>query len=228
MSTNREIIAKVRKSVQEKDADSSFINKYFYSKIKEHSKWLIRREISAGRIYRSKSLFQLAPCIPVVKASKISDWCPIKTNCSVFRTCDKIDDLWEDDYGPVISFVSSIDGSTHFHLLSAKDYQRKKDNPYTKWGKDKYAFYADGYIWWENEAPKKVNVNGLFEYDIRNKYHCNKTESKDCILFLDEQFIVPSWIEAELVDKVTTQILGGPKRLPADNQIDKNEIRQGQ
>ena len=33
MSTNREIIAKVRKSVQEKNADSTFTNKYFYSKI---------------------------------------------------------------------------------------------------------------------------------------------------------------------------------------------------
>ena len=150
MSTNREMIAKIRKSIQEKDADSTFTNKFLYSKLKEHAKWLIRREISAGKIYRSKSLFQSATCIPVVRANKISDCCPIKTDCIVFKTCDKIDELWEDDYGPIISTITSIDGSTRFILLSALNYQIKKDNPYSKWGKEKYAFYADNRIWWEN------------------------------------------------------------------------------
>lgn len=223
-TTNREIIAKLRKSIQEKDADSTFTNKFLYSKLKEHAKWLIRREITSGRIYRSKSLFQIAPCVPVVKASKINDCCPIKTQCTVFRTRYKLEDLWEDEYGPVITRVTSIDGSTEFTILSAKEYQTKKDNPYIKWVREKFAFYSDGFIWWENEAPKKVNVNGFFENDISTKYHCDNVQ-EDCIPFLDQKFLVPGWIEAELISKAVEQILGQTKRMPTDVNIDKNENR---
>lgn len=160
----------------------------------------------------------------MVKASKINDCCPIKTQCTVFRTRYKLEDLWEDEYGPVITRVTSIDGSTEFTILSAKEYQTKKDNPYIKWVREKFAFYSDGFIWWENEAPKKVNVNGFFENDISTKYHCDNVQ-EDCIPFLDQKFLVPGWIEAELISKAVEQILGQTKRMPTDVNIDKNENR---
>lgn len=226
MSSNREIIAQIRKSIQEKDVDSTFTNKYLFSVANKQSKWLIRREINAGRIFRSKSLFQTAPCQPVVKASKISDCCPIKTNCTVFRTRYKLDDIWENELGPLFNFVTSIDGSTEFLVVSAKEYKRKKDNPYGKKNTEKYAFYSDGYIWWEKEAPKKINISAFYVEDIDGKFSCEDECENNCKPFLDKKFMFPSWVEAELIAKSTEFILGTAKRLPADESIDKSENRK--
>lgn len=223
MITNREIISKFRKRIQEKDADSTYTNKFLYSVLKEHARWLIKREISAGRIYNSKNLFQTHYCMDVVKASKVTDCCPIKTNCKVFRTRTKLDESWTDEFGPVITFVSSIDGSVEFDVLSSKEYEKRKSNPYSKWDKGNYAFYNNGYLWFENSAPKKVNITFFPQEDISGKYGCDANCCEDdCVPFLDKRFMIPGWIEAELLDKAVSQILGTTKRAPEDNSIDKD------
>ncbi len=224
--TNREMISKLRKRIQEKDADSTFTNKFLYSSLKEHAKWLIKREISAGRIYRSTDLFQTRPCMPVVKASKVSDCCPIKTKCVVFRTRYKLDDVWKDEYGPIITRVTSIDGSTEYMILSARDYNNKKESPYFKYDKALYAFYDNDYIWFENKAPKKINITFFPQDDIEGKYGCEPDCCDgNCDTFLDKKFMAPDWIEAELMDKLVNQLLGGTKRVPEDTSIDKNTNR---
>ena len=224
--TTREMISKLRKRIQEKDADSTFTNKFLYSSLKEHAKWLIKREISAGRIFRSKDLFQTRPCLPVVRASKIDDCCPIVTNCVVYRTRYKLDNAWEDEYGPLISRVTSIDGSTEISVVSPRDYMRKKENPYFKFDRSFYAIYENGYIWFEDNAPKKINVTYFPEEDIVGKYGCKKNCCDNaCVSALDKKFMLPSWVEAELLDKLVTQLLGTTKRIPEDTSIDKNTNR---
>lgn len=225
MSTNREIISKVRKGIQEKDADSTYTNKYIYSKLTEHTKWLISREIKSGGIFRDITLFQTRKCMPVIKVPKYDICCPIDTGCVMYRSRYALDSIWGDDTGPIILRVTSIDGSTDFTVLSAKSYENKKDDPYQKFNIEQYVIIdEDGFLWWEVKAPKKVNIQGFFKEDISGKYSCNKDDNR-CILFLDKRFIIPGKIEAELVDKVVNQILGTTKRLPADESIDKSENR---
>lgn len=219
--TNREIISKLRKRIQEKDADSTYTNKFLYSCLQEHAKWLIKREISAKRIYKSKRLFQTRPCIPVIKASKINEACPIKTNCVVYRTRYRLDEMWQDEFGPLILRVTSIDGSTEFTLVSPQDYTNKLNDPYFKYNKTLYAIYEDGYIWFEDKAPKKINVTFYPKYDITGKYGCNVGCCEDCISFLDQQFMIPDWLEAEVIAKVLEQLIGSTKQILEDNVINK-------
>lgn len=224
--TNREIIAKLRKRIQEKDIDSTFTNKFLYSSLKEHAKWLIKREISADRIYRSRDLFQTRPCMPVVKASKISDCCPIKTKCIVYRTRYKLDEAWSDEYGPLITRVTSIDGSVEFMPLSVQDYKRKKDSPYAQYDKALYVFYDDNYLWFEEEAPKKINITYFPQDDITGKYGCTPDCCDNiCVSILDKKFMIPGWVEAELLDKLVNQLTGTTKRMPEDTSVDKNTNR---
>jgi hypothetical protein len=44
--------------VQERNADSTYTNKDLYQNFMEQAFWLIKREASAGRIYRNSSFFQ--------------------------------------------------------------------------------------------------------------------------------------------------------------------------
>lgn len=221
--TNREIISRLRKLIQEKDADSTYTNKFLFSIIGQNSKWLIRREISAGRIYRSSSLFQVAPCIEVIKANIISDCCPIKTNCVMYRTRYKLDEIWQDEYGPVITNVTSIDGSVSFKIVSMADFQRKKANPYQSKNSEKYGFFDPaGYIWFEEKAPKMVNIHAFFSEDISSTYGCDPTCCEDaCVPFLDKLFMCPDWIEAELIARCMEQLFNS-KKIPEDNKVDKN------
>lgn len=218
--TNREAISKLRKLLQEKDVDSTFTNKILWSVITQNLKWLIRREISAGRIYRSSGIFQTATCLDIIKANKISDCCPIKTNCTIYRTRDVLPNIWENEYGPVILNVTSIDGSTQISIVSIKDYQRKRNNPYGIQG-ELYGFFDQGYLWFEEKAPKKVNVQAYFSDDITDLYSCDGTCCTTCVRFLDKNFQCPEWVEAELFSKTLEQLYNA-KRLPEDNKVDKD------
>ena len=45
------------------------------------------------------------------------------------------------------------------------------------------------------------------------------------VAFKDEEFLVPKWTIAEIVSKTVEEILGQPKRIPTDEEINKNEQR---
>lgn len=223
--TNREIISKVRKSIQEKDTDSTYTNKFLYSKIVENAKWLISREIKSGGIWTNSSLFQTRRCMPVIKVPKSDPCCPINTGCVMYRTRYKLDSIWNGIDGPIILSVTSLDGSTRFDVLSPEAFENKKKNPYSKYSKELYAIIdSDGFLWWEEQAPKKVHIRAFFKEDINNKYSC-KNEPLKCNPFMDRLFIIPGKIEAEIIDKVVEQVLGRTKAAPADESIDKSENR---
>jgi hypothetical protein len=225
MITNREILALLRKGLNESGADSTYTNKFLYSKLKEHAKWLIPREAKSGKLYSGTSIFQTAPCIPIIKVNSTSNCCSINTCCTLFRTRNKIANFWEDAYGPIIRRITSIDGSYSFTYISASDWERKTTNPYNKKNKEQYVFFDNGYFWFPDKAPKKVNITGFFEEDIIGKYACDKVKLP-CVKFLDTRFSIPEYLTAELVSKVTQQIAQITKRLPEDADINKNTNRK--
>lgn len=223
MSTKRQLIESFRKGLQEVNADSTYTNQFLYQRLSEQAKWLIRREISAGRIYRNTSFFQTLGCQEVIEASTIDECCPVKTNCRIYRTKKKFVETWVDDYGPIIKDITSVDNSTSFSFITPSAWLNKKDNPYQKKIKTKYVFYSDGYFWFPEDNPHRVNIRAFFKDDITRESDCANT--KDCIRFLDTRFIVPDWIEAEMIAKAT-QLLLPSKQMIEDEQQDKNPNRK--
>ncbi len=218
--TNREAISLVRKGINESNADSTYTNKFIYSKLKEQAKWLIPRDAKNGKIFRGTSIFQTARCIPIISVSA-DKCCSAITCCEIHRTRNKIDDIWEDASGPIVKSIFSIDGTTSFVFITASDWQRKLDNPYNKKNDEIYVFYDEGYFWFPDRAPKKVNIQGFFIEDITNKYGCEK-RIKTCVRFLDKRFSLPEYLAAEAIAKVIQSLASITKRIPEDDQIDKN------
>lgn len=226
--TKRKAIESFRKSLQEQNADSNYTNQYLYDKLLTHTKWLIKREISAGRIYKNNSFFQTWKCQEIVEESTIDSCCPIKTNCRIYRTKYKIPEAWIDNNGPVLRNPTSVDRSTEFFIIGAQDWLAKKNNPYTKMGKTKYAFVADNYIFFPLDNPGRIHVPGFYTDDlalIDNPCDSCDDEKKDCIKFLDTKFMIPDWLEAEMFSKAI-QELSFTKQLMEDTQIDKNPNRK--
>ncbi len=157
MSTKRQHIESLRQKLKERNADSNFTNQFLYNSLLENAKWLIKREISSGRIYTNTSFFQTLGCQEVIEVPA-TECCDIKTNCRVYRTKHKLPETWVGNSGPVILGVTSIDGTTHFALITAGAWQNKRNDPYQKMINKKYAFISDGYIWFPENNPRVVNI----------------------------------------------------------------------
>lgn len=224
MTTKRQMIDSLRNKLRERNADSNYSNQFLYQSLMEHAKWLIKREIQKGVIYKNTYFFQSLKCQNVIETSLIDPCCPIKTNCKIYRTECKIPDVWIDNNGPVIKTVTSVDGSTDFWITTPSTWQNKRLDPYQKMSDMKYTFYSDGYFWFPEHNPHKINIFGFWIDDISELNGCDQNE--ECVKFLDTPFYLPDWLEGEMMAKALEQLAGVSKRLPEDNQIDKNPTRK--
>lgn len=222
--TKRQAIDSLRNKLRERNADSNYSNKFLYLSLLEHAKWLIKREISTGRIYKNTFFFQPLKCQRVIEVPAIDPCCPVKTNCKIYRTECKIPDIWIDNDGPIIKGIFSADQSTEFWRTTPTTWMNKKDDPYQKKSKQKYSFYSDGYFWFPENNPHRVNILGFWVDDVDQLNGCS--EEKECVRYLDTKFMIPDWLEAEMFAKALEQLAGISKRLPEDEQIDKNPTRR--
>lgn len=223
--TNRQAINKFRKDLNERNADSGYTNQYLYNSLMVHAKWLIKRE--ASRIYGNTSLFQMLSPREIMAVSNVPDSVSIKTNVKIYRTKNKIPEIWQDSFGPIIKSISSLDRSTSFMLISFSEWFNKIQNPYQKYSKEKYCIFEDGYLWFPKDNPHKIIMTAYFKDNVVGKHEeCEDCEEGDCKKFLDAEFRMPEWIEGELFAKALEQVAGITKRLPEDAQIDKNVNRK--
>lgn len=218
--TKRTAIETFREELRERNADSNYTNQFLYNVLLNHARWLIKREVSGGRIYVNNSFFQTLKCQEIIETSTIDPCCPIKTNCKIYRTKNKLPEMWIDNEGPIIKSVLSVDNSTDFFYTNPTTWLSKKEDPYQQLGDIKYSFFADGYLWFPEHNPHRANIFGFYTDDITNLNGC--AEDKPCIRFLDTQFMLPGWLEAEMFAKALEQMAGVTKRIPDDEQIDKN------
>lgn len=223
MNTKRSSINELRKMLQEVGADSNYTNQFLYGILSKQAKWLIKREISAGRIFRNTTFFQTLGCQDVIEVSTIDACCPVKTNCKIYRTKNKLPNIWADDYGPVIKSVLSVDGTTEFFITTPMGWQNKRNDPYQKKTSEKYTFFTDGYWWFPEHNPHRINLYGFFVDDISQLSNCS--EKKECIRFLDTEFFIPPWVEAEMLSKALQSLLPS-KQMQEDEDINKNTIRK--
>lgn len=222
--SKRTILNTLRKELNQQNADSTYLDQFLYDSLMKQAPWLIKREVSAGRIYRNNSIFQTLPHVPVIQTSVIPDCLHIPSNCKIYRTKHPLPEMWMDNDGHIIKSVSSLDGSTSFTFTTPSSWQDKQADPYQAMSKEKYCFFADGYLWFPRDNPRKVNVFGFFKEDVRLSPHdhCDDCGTDECLRYLDTKFLVPDYILAELFAKTQQAILGMTMRIPEDTTINKN------
>lgn len=221
--TKRQAINDLRDELKKRDADNNYSNQFLYRELIKQAKWLIKRDINAGRIWKNTFFFQYLKCQNVIEVSPIDPCCPIKTDCKIYRTECKIPDIWIDNDGPIIKGVTSVDNSTDFWLTTPTTWANKQDDPYQKMSSQMYSFYSDGYIWFPKDNPHRVNILGFWTDDVDSLNGC---QEKECVRYLDTKFIIPDWLEAECFAKALNILAGVTERIQEDNQIDKNPTRK--
>jgi len=227
---NREAIHRTKRLFREINADSRLSDRTVFSLLENHAKWLIYRESEKLKLPKMDEIFQPYKCVEIIEAPLIDPCCGIKSLCTVYRTKDKIPDLYEDSMGVIIKSVTTIDDQTSLFVIKASEWERKANNPWLQKNKrNKFVFYSDGYLYFPEGSWKKVNIVGLFKRDISyidlcdNCLTCND-ETKECVRFLDRKFIIPEYLEAQMYDAVLKDLSNTYKRLPEkSNEINKND-----
>lgn len=219
---NREGISRVRKMFKEVHADSRFTARLAFSILVSIAKVLIKKDSERLKIMSQSHLFKKLRCLEVEEAPAIDPCCGIKSLCTVYRTKNKLPKIYSDTYGPIIRDVFAIDGSQTITLIQAQDYERLAKNPWNKSKKDLYAFWSEDRLYFPNGAWKKVDVEAFWAESLNGFAGCD--EDTECERFLDQEFMVPGYYEADLFRLAETEIKGTYASVPdKSNEINKND-----
>lgn len=227
--TLREIISQVKIPNKFVNSDTKVTNKFIYSLLTKHRDYLVGQLDGRFQLVKLNYLFQSWRCVDLIPAPTISECCGVKTSHTIYRTKLKLPKAITASIGPIISRVSSIDGSEELFAITPGEWNRKmEDTNFQKYNKDKYYFYSDGYLYFPNLSWKKIQIEAYFEDHLEkmtNDCECDKSE--DCETMLDKPFRVPEKILAVVVDNVNKEILQYFQRIqPDDTDYNKNPNRK--
>ena len=217
------LISQLMNQVRLTNADSRLTRKFIWSIIDKHARWLIKREASKLRIMKLDYLFQTLKCVDVIEVPAADECCGIKTKCKVWRTREKIPDLYTDEDGVILKAVYSIDGSEEFSPIKLQELMRKLENPHTKYDKARYYYYHNGYLYFPIKGIKMVQVKGFFVDEVINECMPDSDKRK-CVAHMDKKLRVPDYVLGELMDHALNDLIN-TKKIPVDPKVNKEENR---
>lgn len=226
--TIRKAISEIRKGLKENDADSRMSNKYIYSLIKKHAADIVRKRSDSFRILKQESFYQTINRVDLEEVPTIDPCCNIYTNCTIYRTKDRLPRMFEDSYGAIIKNVWTPDTSFEYQPIKDDSWLRKKINPWGQNGanKDIYYFYSNYRLYFPMSTFKQVKVRAYFQEDISDLNLCDgcgSLPSTECRPYMDKQLMLAPDLWSAVSDMVYRELLQEYEKITPDTNIDKNE-----
>lgn len=218
------VISRIRRSIKSVNADAFLTDRYLYSLVSKHGAWLLKREDSLNRLMRFISIFQSLNIVDLIEVDKIEAQCVgIKSNCIIMRTAERLPNIHQGYWGPLIRTVSSLDGSEEVQPTTSTQFTKIANSKNFKYNKSKYYWILDGYMYFPNLDWDNVKIEGVFDDDISD-YNCTECD-KDCLTRQQQPSNIPDYLYGELENFVLKE-LGFSFQLPSDPIPDKlNPIR---
>jgi hypothetical protein len=216
-TTVGESISRVRNLVKGVKEDAFMTDRFLYSLIIKYAKLLIKRQDNENKIMRFQSLFETVPCIELIEVDKVEACCGgIKTNCTIRRTKDKIPDVLEGSYGPLIRSITSLDRSIELYRTYPSIYTNIANSTNAKFNKQKYYWYLDGHLYFPNIEWDGVLVEGLWSESVDYL----KCDGDPCAPRQDHPVHVPEYLFAE-IEQLVMKDLGMFIQMPNETLDDK-------
>lgn len=224
--SKREAISQIKSLFKKVNSDARLPNKLVWSLLKKHSLWIIKRESDNLKLQNFYGLFQIKKCIKVIQAPSIDSCCGLRMkDCKIYRTAEKLPAIYEDTAGIILKDVTSIDGYTTIDVYSPKAYKRLLSNPFSSKSEIR-AFYGDGYLYFPDRHFKEINVEALFidEVDNSSCEPCKDCDKTSCKKYLDSRWILPSYLQAQVIEYVIKDLSNTFIKLPeGSHTINKND-----
>lgn len=220
MTTIAEAISRIRTSIKAVKEDSFLTDRTIYFSISKYAKTLIKREDNQFKLMKMSQLFKVLPYVELINVDKVEAGCiGVYSECFFKRSKDKLPNILDGMFGPIIRTVSSIDGSIEMFRTEPGTWSSITKSTTFKYNKRFYFWIIDGYIYCPNVDWEAIKIEAIFENDIEN------CKTNDCLLIQDQAFNIPEYLFSE-VEQLVIKDLTMTLSIPADSVDDsQNTIR---
>jgi hypothetical protein len=220
MTTIAEAISRIRTSIKAVKEDSFLTDRTIYFSISKYAKTLIKREDNQFKLMKMSQIFKVLPYVELINVDKIEAGCiGVYSECFFKRSKDKLPNILDGMFGPIIRTVSSIDGSIEMFRTEPGTWSSITKSTTFKYNKRFYFWIIDGYIYCPNVDWEAIKIEAIFENDIEN------CKTNDCLLIQDQAFNIPEYLFSE-VEQLVIKDLTMTLSIPADSVDDsQNTIR---
>lgn len=210
-------ISRVRNQIKSVKQDSFLTDRFLYSVLLKHAKWLMKREDGKFKMLQFSSVVQSLDNVELIEVDKIEACCTgLKANCTIKRTKDKLPVFMQGYLGPLIRNITSVDGSQELVPVLPSTYIKLSNTTSFKYNTAKYYWYLNDYLYFPNLDWESVRVEGIFEDDV-SMFTCKEDA---CIVRSDQNFNIPDYLHGEM-EAAALKDLYTMFQLPVDVTGDK-------
>ena len=221
MTTIGEAITRVRAALKAVKEDAFLTDRNVYFAVLKYGKTLLKREDNQNRLMKMSSLFTYLPYIELIDVDKVEAGCTgVYSECYIKRSKDKIPQLFDGMFGPVIRTASSIDSSIKMYRTEPGTFVSITKSTNYKYNKKVYFWYLNGYIYVPNVAWDAMKLEGIFEGDKRD-FLC--PSPNDCLIRQDFQLPFPEYLFSE-IEQFVIKELSNAMQVPSNGPDDSQNI----
>lgn len=210
-------ISRVRNQIKAVKQDAFLTDRFLYSLLIKHAKWLMKREDSKFKLLSFSSVIQSIDDVELIEVDKVEACCTgLQAGCMIKRTKYKVPIFMQGYYGPLIRNITSVDGSQELQPTLPSSYVKISNSGSFKYNKAKYYWYLNDYLYFPNLDWDSVRIEGIFEDDV-SAFTC-ATDS--CIPRSQQSFNIPDYLHGEM-ESAALKDLYGMLQIPSDTASDK-------
>lgn len=220
MTTIAEAISRIRTTLKAVKDDAFLTDRTIYFAITKYAKTLIKREDNQFRLMKMSQIFQVLPYVELIDVDKIEAGCVgVYSECYFKRSKDKLPNILDGMFGPIIRTTSSIDGSIEMFRTDPGTWISITKSTTFKYNKRPYFWYLNGYIYCPNIDWDAIRVEAIFE---NNTQTCDTDE---CLIQQDQPLNIPEYLFSE-VEQFVIKELTMTLQVPEDTSEDsRNSLR---
>ena len=223
MVTINEVVSRIRGQVKAEVQDAFVTDRFIYSLVTKFAKLFMRRQDSLNKLMKFNSIWNFLPYVELIEIDKVEAQCTgIQTGCTIKRTKEKLPDMVEGYWGPLIRTVSSIDSSIELQPTQPGTYTSMTKTTSFRYNKKKYFWFLNGYLYLPDMEWDAIRVEAVFDDDISNWLCEDDTDS--CIPRYEQEIPFPDFLLAEIETQILTQMFNTLK-IPtedSDNKLNPN------
>lgn len=223
--TIRTAVSRLRGIYKIEKEDAFVTDRFLYSLITKYGALLIRRKSMEKKLMNNQSLFQWLPKVDLIEVDKIeADCVGIKTHCTFMRTKYPLPPMFENDKGPIIKQILSIDSGEKIEETTLMKFISMIKSPNFKYNKTKYYYVRpNGHVYFPNITWSMVTLEALFKESVSGycieEEDCSECDDNRpyCKLKQDDELPYPQDLLAE-IENMIRQDLGMKAQIPSDTQ----------
>lgn len=219
----REIVSKVRTSINALSTDIFVSDRYILSILQDINIKLVTQQLQTRAYWTSPNLFTSLDCLDMEQVP-LYTCCDTTTECTIAKSKKKLPEIVDTMYGLVISGVWSIDSKNEFKELESPRRLENLLKIYPNKNHNRYYFVQNGYLYITNPLIERVKFTAMFKsFFDKEEYSCENTTSGCKENPLDQEFKTLPKIVSDVTRLTTEEIINTKYRIPPEITSDDRE-----